>query len=266
MMEVCEMNVAKYVYKYVFLTKLPAIRRNRNRKKYPENYENMLKYKGIHKGERCFIIATGPSLKIEDVEMLKDEITFGMNSGIYLMEKADWQPSYYVSQDKEVYEKLGEDIKKIDERGIVKFIGDTATQTVEKKDVLYTLNLYNHLYGTKRKISFSEDCYKYISDGWTVTYSAIQLAVYMGFEEIYLLGCDSNYMGKKHAETCVKQGENEVLVKGQENFKVVTDIAYSCAFEYAKEKGIKIYNATRGGMLEVFPRVELEDILSTKRG
>ena len=45
-----------------------------------QKYNSLKMYKDIHKGERCFIIATGPSLTMEDLEALKSEYTFGMNS------------------------------------------------------------------------------------------------------------------------------------------------------------------------------------------
>ena len=38
-------------------------------------------------------------------------------------------------------------------------------------------------------------------------------------------------------------------------------IAYEKAKEYADKNGISIYNTTRGGELEVFKRVKLEDVL-----
>ncbi len=257
-------RVIRYLYKYIVVTKIAEFLRKVKRIIfYKVRYDNIIKYKGIHKGERCFIIATGPSLTIDDVEILKDEYTFGMNSGIYLIEKSSWSPTYYLLQDKKVYEKLKNDLAIIDNCSVIKFIGDTATQKTSKKDVLYSLRLYNHFVGGT-KVDFSEDCHVYVSDGWTVTYSAIQIAVYMGFSEIYLLGCDSDYSGKMHAEHCVKTGDKEKMVKGQEKFGEFSSIAYECAQCYALKRGAKIYNCTRGGKLEVFPRKTLEDVLQTK--
>ncbi len=46
---------------------------------------------------------------------------------------------------------------------------------------------------------FSDDSSKVVFAANTIVYSAIQLAVYMGFSEIYLTGCDCNYTSpKKH--------------------------------------------------------------------
>ena len=65
-----------------------------------ENRSKLRKYKNIHKGKRCFIIANGPSLKKIDFSLLKDEITIGMNR-IYLIKKLnDFKPIYLACIDK----------------------------------------------------------------------------------------------------------------------------------------------------------------------
>ena len=46
---------------------------------YSEYSERLEALKGKYEGQRCFIVATGPSLTIQDVEALKDEKTFGLN-------------------------------------------------------------------------------------------------------------------------------------------------------------------------------------------
>ncbi len=199
-------------------------------------------------------------MKISDVEMIKDEYTFCLNSGIYLLGKTKWIPSFYVIQDREVYQKLKDDLEILEKYKIIKFTGDIASKNVSRNTVLYRLKLFDHLIGGK-EIDFSKDCYKYISDGWTVTYSAIQIAVYMGFNQIYLMGCDSDYSVKMHADSCAKDGDKEIMIKGQENFRSFSDIAYKCAYAYAEKNKISIYNCTRGGKLEVFPRKSLEEIL-----
>lgn len=41
-------------------------------------------------------------------------------------------------------------------------------------------------------------------------------------------------------------------------------VVYRLLKKYADKHGIQIYNATRGGNLEIFPRVKLEDVLDDK--
>ncbi len=40
--------------------------------------------------------------------------------------------------------------------------------------------------------------------------------------------------------------------------------AFNVAKEYADQNGVKIYNATRGGMLESFERIDLDSLFSNK--
>ena len=39
---------------------------------------------------------------------------------------------------------------------------------------------------------------------------------------------------------------------------------FEIAKAYAEKHGIQIFNATRGGQLETFPRVEIKDIIRNK--
>ena len=86
----------------------------------------------------------------------------------------------------------------------------------------------------------------------------IQMAVYMGFKEIYLLGCDCNYEDDPKKRYFVSHGVLDPTYKEAKNRMCAS---YSVAKKYAEKHGIKIYNATRGGMLETFERVNLDQIL-----
>ena len=70
--------------------------------------KNFIKYKNIHNGERCFIVATGPSLTIEDINTLNKnhEYCFGINSCIKFFDKTEWRPEYYCITDHFVYNSL----------------------------------------------------------------------------------------------------------------------------------------------------------------
>jgi len=76
-----------------------------------EYIEKIKGFKNKHLGDRCFIIATGPSLTVEDLEKLRGEITIGMNSISKVGEKTDWRPIYYGIQDMYVYKNLKSSIK-----------------------------------------------------------------------------------------------------------------------------------------------------------
>ncbi|MGE8204579.1 6-hydroxymethylpterin diphosphokinase MptE-like protein [Heyndrickxia sp. NPDC080065] len=222
-------------------------------------YEKLRQLKNKHKGERCFIVATGPSLTIEDLEKLKNEVTFSMNSICLAFEETNWRPTYYGIQDVGVFNKFEKSIETLEVD--CKFIGETIANQKHIPDdyYIYPMNMLNHnIVHHKYHTKFSNDAFAVVYDGYTVTYSLIQLAVFMGFKEIYLLGTDCNYSSNmNHHFVNYDHVDPSYLSAGD---KMIC--AYEEAKKYADRHQIKIYNATRGGMLEVFERVHLEAVLS----
>jgi len=218
-------------------------------------------YHNLYSGRRCFIIGNGPSLRIPDLESLSNEITFAFNRVYVLFENTKWRPTFYLCQDPTIYRSCHKEINTT-VRCKEKFLKPTG----EKKYNFPNAIFYNvdYRYSKKRiQPMFSNDVSNCIYDGRTVTYSAIQLAAYMGFNEIFLLGVDCYYSANNN-----HINENSYPDKKMYDSKKVgmpPDIAYNfVAFEAAKayciNAGIKICNATRGGKLEVFERIDFDDI------
>ena len=78
--------------------------------------------KGIHKGQRCFIVANGPSLTSSDLNLLQEnkEITFGMNRIFKIFDDTKWRPTYYVCEDINIFNECVDEINNIPAEG--KFI------------------------------------------------------------------------------------------------------------------------------------------------
>lgn len=221
-------------------------------------YDKLKHFKDKHKGERCFLVATGPSLLIEDLEKLKDEITFSMNTIFLAFNETAWRPTYYGIQFPDLFTKYKTQIDSLEVD--YKFIGDVISKKVNVSEEYYTypLNLLNHnMIHKKYHTKFSDDAFAVVYDGYTITYSIIQLAAYMGFEEIYLIGVDCNY-----SSNTINHFKDYGIV--DPNYSSTSEkmiSAYRVAKEYADQNNIKIYNATRGGMLEVFERVDLDRVV-----
>lgn len=220
----------------------------------------LLKFKNLYiTHKRCFVVATGPSLRIDDLHILAENnvFCFGVN-GILKIEK-DWVPDAYVAVDSKFISDNMQYIKNYNCK--LKFIGDSCREYWEKeRDDSYKI----HATKPGTMVDFSEDiCQKiYLGhrDGGTVTYTCLQLAVYMGFKEIYLLGVDCNYT-KGSKNNYFISDETEDNINHRENFMIQ---GYAYAKEYADNHGISIYNATRGGILEVFERVDFDSIFDDK--
>ncbi|QNM08797.1 6-hydroxymethylpterin diphosphokinase MptE-like protein [Wansuia hejianensis] len=223
-----------------------------------EKYSRIKEFKDIHIGDRCFILATGPSLTIEDVKKLKCEYTFGMNSICMLFEDLGWETTYYGVQDKGVYLKLHNSYKKL--KNTTFFVGDSIDKCYREdlEHIPFAINYLDHKHSYKHlNTKFSRDLEKCIYDGYTITYSLIQLAVYMGFKEIYLLGNDCSYPSdpkKQHFMDFGHYDSSTLTARDRIIF------AYEYANEYLKGTDVKIINATRGGALEVFPRIDFDTI------
>ena len=225
--------------------------------------------KGLHKGERCFIVCNGPSLVPADLELIKDEYSFGFNRIYYMFEKTSWRPSFYMSVDKDVILMNNKEISEIDIP--LKFLDLFAKDHVINEPNMHYMYMRDGFFVrpyTDINIKFSNDLSQGYSDGGTVTYVAIQMAVYMGFAEIYIMGADHNYSTYRKADgKTYKDNSVENYFKGLKSTGITgvdidrTTKAYEIARKECEQRNIIIRNATRGGKLEVFERVRLEDIL-----
>lgn len=216
-------------------------------------------YCGIHKGKRCFIVATGPSLKMKDLDKLykNNEICISMNGIWKAYNDTEWRPNYYIADDFRAIDEYEEQEDKFPE--IICFMGDTSPRYWEhthSKNILMHHFIYEYAEDRFPKFSmdFARQCYM----ASTVTYSCIQLAVYMGFSEIYLLGVDFTYGNNVNNIKYAHFFKEEKLVATGYTRQV--SLAYQKARKFADDNGIKIYNATRGGKLEIFERVEFDKL------
>lgn len=223
-----------------------------NQGKSVQTFSAIKQYCNIHDGQRCFIVSTGPSLRLEDIQKLKNEYTFSMNSVVKLFDQTDWRPTYYVIQDLRTYQLLANEPDFQNIRN--KFIGDSIIQKKIKPLIIDHDAIRFPLMRTVHA-KFSDDVFSIVYEA-SVTYSALQIAVYMGFKEIYLIGCDCDYSGpQKHFADYGRDGSS---YDPTTNMK----LGFQAAKEYCDTHGIKIYNATRGGKLEIFERVNFDDLFA----
>lgn len=232
-------------------------------------YTPLKRFKNIHKGQRCFIVATGPSLTIEDVNKLKGEICFGMNSVYKLFDQTEWRPRYYCIYDKKVFGRIYDELKNVN------FECAFYTDNLKwKAPFTHKVGLWDNWRGNSRLEMFlfpdtlqnkqqriSRDISKYVYAGTSVVHVIMQICFYMGFEEIYLIGADCNFGGsEKHSKIVSYKGSDKITESPEYIYKCLMR-DYNRAKVYADNNGVRIYNATRGGKLEVFQRVNLDELL-----
>lgn len=218
-------------------------------------------YRNCHNG-RCFIIGNGPSLRNSDLERLMElgETTFACNSLIKLFDEISFSPTYYFAQDNKIILDNKEEISNY--KG-TRFVKAHYAKRYHIPGVTY----YNMLF-RQNPIGFSNNIPNVVYSGQTVTYSMIQFAAYMGFKEIYLIGVDCNYSGGNSVITQESYFDPRLFNNKRSYAAPEVDtnlLAYARAKEVCDKQGIKIYNATRGGKLEIFERADLNKILNNPK-
>lgn len=230
-----------------------------------ESFLNSLKNK--HQNKRCFILGNGPSLNNCDLTLLKNEITFGFNSIFLNYEKMGFYPTYYIVEDVLVAEDRYNEINNL--VGPVKFFGNHLDYVLKNNNQVYWLNVIMNYKDYPDFPHFSTNAIRKLWAGGTVTYLALQLAFLMGFKEVYMIGYDHSYTIPKtvllehskitSTEDDVNHFHPDYFGKGYRWHDPRTDrmeAAYKKAKIYFEAANKKIYNATVGGKLEVFERVD----------
>lgn len=223
-------------------------------------------YHDIHKGERCFVIGNGPSLKAEDLTRIwnLDIPTFACNRIYMIFPQTEWRPTYYFISDAKIVAQYTDDVEgvPVDHRFFPKRCRDKI-----KKGIFYNELESDYEKDGKFSLNASEGIYT----AGTVTAEMLQFAYFMGFSEIYLIGVDFSYAitNKIDDRTYKYGGETNYFVKDYLKPGEVADmpnikanlLGFHAAREAIEAQGRVIANATRGGKLEVFDRVNLDELL-----
>lgn len=222
-----------------------------------------------YKGKRCFIIATGPSLRMEDVDRLENEITIGMNSFYRIYDKTQFRPTFYVTLDPDVQSALWKNYHG-DVRNLAKemvFMNSIVKERAQGVNYLpycyqnHWFKIFTKDFDYAKNLKFTKDLLFGIYDKYTITNAAIDLAIHLGCKEIYLIGVDCNYSGP--TKYFVDPGSGTHDMNQYEAYCVQKALMTGYRFmeQETKKIGVKVYNATRGGMLEEFERIDFDEVL-----
>lgn len=239
-------------------------------------------FKGKYRGRRAFFIGNGPSLKQTPLHLMKNEYCFGTNKVYDLFEVTDWRPTHYLAITNEnwKYKDWAEAIEKIVATGIPCFLADKYWIYYERG---WTPDWYkppegdNAIQIKARKLMRNERGMKVAETGWatdiesfvishrTVSMVFLQLAHWMGFSPLYLVGCDLGY--KSHSEG---EPDPNHWSKNYEHMKTPfraekdnerMQKVHRIMGKIAKSQDIEIYNATIGGDLDAYERANIYDLL-----
>lgn len=229
-----------------------------------DNKERIGRYKNIHHGERCFIVANGPSLRNTDLSCLVNEITFGMNRIYLYFDVTPFRPTYYVTLNELILEQFSDDIDKLTMPLFLNW----------NRRSLFGINRPDTVFLKSKMVIndfFQYDLTRSLVVGGTVTFVALQIAFYMGFQEVVLIGLDHNYVEKgtpsgletRTAEQDQSHFHPQYFPKGskwQLPDLLRSEVDFDLARKAFEADGRRIYDATIGGKCEVFEKIDYSSL------
>jgi hypothetical protein len=220
-----------------------------------------------HRGDRAFIIGNGPSLRETDLSLLRDDFTLGLNR-IYLMfSSLGFQTSCLVSVNDLVVEQCAREMQSLD---LPRYFSWHSRRFLPAD--LTAKELPTFLYTTYESPGFALDARGRLWEGATVTYVALQLAYHMGFRQVILVGVDHHFTtGGQPNTTVVSEGDDPnhfspaYFGRGfrwQLPDLETSELAYGMARDAFKNAGREVLDATVGGKLRVFPKVDYASLFA----
>ena len=235
---------------------------------------------GMYDGQRCVVMGNGPSLNRTDLALLRDEYVWASNRAYLLFDRIDWRPSFWVAVDRRVTPDISPELTALQAE-----LPDTQfffpDDFLLKGTLQPSENTYwfteRHDTATFPEGAFSFDVAHHVAMVSTVTITALQLAVHLGFNPIYLIGCDTSYVIPSTAT--VENGDERLLLSTEDDDPNHFDRRYFGAgrkwhnpypermvkhYEAVRRitepRGIRIVNLTVGGSLEAFDRQDYEEV------
>lgn len=268
---------------------------------YFKNYRNIKKYikvnseyAGKYAGQRCFVLGNGPSLKLYDVSVLENEKVFCVNE-FFKFEQADMvKPDYYLFTDSIFFDTdpNGNDGDNAFSNELLSFVDKHENMEMfipvqyneswlaekNKARIRYYYAGRSIELLQNKKIDFA----KVSPSAQAVIQVAIELAIYMGFSEIYLLGTDqTNIFGHLKAymnsnqisdyafdtDEKYRQWKNNLLrtyplhttLNGYARIFQVYDELYN----YCVRNNVQIYNCAPESLIQNIPYKNFLDLKFT---
>ena len=273
MKKILENNLLKEIFKRVFRSVFSI---GRASPKNPFEYKKLLtNLKNKYSGERCFILGNGPSLNKSDLTLLQDEYSFAVNGIFYKTRECAYRPTFYMVEDNHV---VDDNLKEINSyKCEYKFFpAQYKDRIIVDENTIFIpadFGFYRKGHPFYCVPRFSTDVAEVIYAGQSVTIMNLQMAFYLGFSEVYLIGMDFSYVIPKSTKI---EGENytsreddpnhfhrDYFGKGKKWHDPKLDrvlMNYQKCKDTFEIHGRKIFNATVGGKLELFERINYESL------
>lgn len=265
----------------------------KNNKEYNKIIKNNINYKNIHCEERCFIFGNGPSLNNVNFKKFENEYVFTCNQ---ISRREDFKylkSNYHIWSDDSFFNfdpenenerkilSVMRDVNTSDNRPL-NFFEITAKKMVDREgldkdiDIVYFADCGADFTGISDDIIFDKPTPSFP----TVIQYAITLAVYMGFKEIYLLGCDCSIIANTISAIIgnnekvqygykVDKNEFERMHKAKSNVSLKKELYnnarlfdyYEMLYNYCQNRNVKLVNLTQGSLLDTIPKEDIREVI-----
>ncbi len=250
---------------YLSVRRIPQAREAASHPWRRDSIARLAEWKDRCRGQRAFIIGNGPSLNQTELSKLKGEFTFGLNRIFLMFPKLGFNTSCLVSVNDLVIEQS---LRQIMALPIPVFLSWRSHRFFDPSSAESSLPIF--LYTTYESPTFALDARGRLWESATVTYVALQLAYHMGFGQVILIGVDHNFASKGQAnKEVVSQGDDPnhfstaYFGKGfrwQLPDLDMSEVGYCLAREAYARDGREVLDATVGGKLTVFPKIDYNSL------
>lgn len=246
---------------------------------------NLSELKNKHQGQRCFVVGNGPSLKKMDLTKLKDENVIVVNWFLLNEVYNDLNKVYHCISDRVFWStelKMYNDFfqKFIQNKNSTLFVDEIAKDVIntELSQDLKDYDVHYLKYDREKPVwegNFSTDITKTLCFGYTVIIDfCLPIASYLGFKDIYLIGCDCNYnLDKDHdfkesyffspselPKTTLNRIRGQRDNTGSQYRSKEWNLGYEVIAKHLKKSDTSLYNAGIEVNLTTLPRVNFNDL------
>lgn len=235
------------------------------------------KFKNKYEGKRCFVVGTAPSLRYTDIGFLKNEYVFTPTWFALHNKYKDLKNVFYCIASPQIWLK--------DKLTPMMYNSMTANKntTYMMESSFFALNKKYHYFPEEQVyyISFKDgkrdasiidtDITKPIRYASTVIQDMLlPIVYYFGFNEIYLVGCDSSLIKSDYRDWQGSHFYDEKLMPPEIKYQTVImskgfdmkkiNETYSKFKKFFENNNRKIYNAGYKGQLEIFERIDFNSL------
>jgi hypothetical protein len=235
---------------------------------------NILQFKNIGKNKRIFLVGNGPSLNDMKLDLLDREYSLAMNRISLIYPKTKWRPTYYIFSSSNCHDhRWGKEwsdsiVEASSEDKTTPIIWRKYKKEIESRSGLlpektvYLDSLSENPVGSEG--AFSINAEQRIDKSGTTMNVALQLAYYMNFSEVYLIGCDSNWSTATNTKTFgdpnhFDSSYHAYIGDGQHEFNRMNGTHLRAKPEFDKA-GIKIINAGLNSAITAYDKIDFNTL------